>query len=506
MDSRFSSSLGVFDISWQFVVMVTSALLVVLFSYASSFAPLKTISKERGSFRSSLSEQPLQWFQDLMDSDSENSEDEVEDEAVRDFHDNNSRVLHFCFLVHGHRGFSRDLSYLQRRMQRLVREERSQLYTDRQEGKEAKYLDLIVHATECNERRTDDGVENGGGRLADEVEQVVMREIRNRSERDENHTISLSFLGNSLGGLYSRYALALLHEKGDETDKGVFVWNKTINVHANVFCTTATPHLGIAGHTYLPIPRTAEIGVAHAMGNTGRDLFRLNDLLKRMATEPRYLDPLKKFRRRVAYANAYGTDFPVPTQTAAFLSESSSYPHYFPGEDSGDSVAVDDNGLVIATLHTDPVESCSPSSESEEDNTVSLSDLEEMSRALDSLGWKKVFIDVRKEIPKLPLKNPLRPRSSTVSRDGASAADEERDDTDGIVRLKEQGVASSRDVAAVLSLPDEKFHWPMGHNMMVAFSRSKLSSYMNKAGRPIVDSLAKELVSFISSFDVEEIQ
>lgn len=75
-----------------------------------------------------------------------------------------------------------------------------------------------------------------------------------------------------------------------------------------------------------------------------------------MATSPKFLEPLGKFRKRIAYANAYGTDFPVPTQTAAFLSKKSSYPHHFVEEDSDseneDCVVVDDNGLVIATLHT----------------------------------------------------------------------------------------------------------------------------------------------------------
>jgi hypothetical protein len=71
-----------------------------------------------------------------------------------------------------------------------------------------------------------------------------------------------------------------------------------------------------------------------------------------------------------------------------------------------------------------------------------------------------------------------------------------------ITRLRKKGsVVGSKDVAeAVLGpalLDEEFFHWPLGHNMMVAFSRNRLSTYMNKAGRPVVDSLAKELVDDI---------
>jgi hypothetical protein len=71
-----------------------------------------------------------------------------------------------------------------------------------------------------------------------------------------------------------------------------------------------------------------------------------------------------------------------------------------------------------------------------------------------------------------------------------------------IARLRKKGsVVESKDVAeAVLGpalLDEEFFHWPLGHNMMVAFSRNRLSTYMNKAGRPVVDSLAKQLVQDI---------
>jgi hypothetical protein len=61
----------------------------------------------------------------------------------------------------------------------------------------------------------------------------------------------------------------------------------------------------------------------------------------------------------------------------------------------------------------------------------------------------------------------------------------------------------SRDVAAAVTAPmfEEKLHWPVGHNMMVAFSRSRWSTYMNKGGRPVVDSLAKELVQDIFTWN-----
>jgi hypothetical protein len=75
-----------------------------------------------------------------------------------------------------------------------------------------------------------------------------------------------------------------------------------------------------------------------------------------------------------------------------------------------------------------------------------------------------------------------------------------------LTQLKLRGVVGSKDIAAAVTTPlfDEQFHWPMGHNMMVAFSRSKLSSYLNKAGRPVVDALAKALVEDIFAWQLEQ--
>ena len=77
-----------------------------------------------------------------------------------------------------------------------------------------------------------------------------------------------------------------------------------------------------------------------------------------------------------------------------------------------------------------------------------------------------------------------------------------------IHQLKAKGILSSKEVAASVlttALPDEElaFHWPMGHNMIVAFSRSRWSTKMYKAGRPVVDSLVKELVDDILAFENE---
>jgi len=362
---------------------------------------------------------------------------------------------------------------------------------------------MVVHSAICNERKTTDGVAAGGERLVEEMLHVIREEMK---VRPLTQNITISVIGNSLGGIYGRYAVAKLAERCDyvENDDKHWLLDGKYRLHFNIFCTTATPHLGIAGHTYLPLPRTAEIGVAHAMGDTGKDLFRLNDLMKKMGTSSEFLEPLGSFKKRIAYANAYGTDFPVPANTAAFLSESSSYPHHFVEDnDEDDRVVVDDNGLVIATLHTPPL--CNL--------TMSHNDTDElahMSASLDSLGWKKVFIDVRKEMPRISIPR-MRRNTNGSPNGGLSGSDEEekveierRDQA--IHRLKQKGVVSSKDVAAAVTTPifEDTFHWPVGHNMIVAFSRSRLSTYLNKAGRPVVDALAKELVEDVFSWMPED--
>lgn len=444
-------------------------------------------------------------------------------------------ITHFCFLLHGHRGLSKDLAYMQVMMQRVAMTQKQQRDSH----------DMVVHSSACNQGKTTDGIQNGGDRLVQEMREVILQEMIKRhsellglpvvkdsdttseqsaSEQPKIYDVTLSILGNSLGGLFGRYAIAKLIERHCvwEEDTKCWILDDRFRLHLNTFCTTATPHLGVSRHTYVKIPRTAEIGVAHALGATGKDLFRLNDLLHAMATSPTFLKPLGQFRKRIAYANAYGTDFPVPASTAAFLSENSTYPHYIvetnttststSTSEDGTVTTEIHGGLVIATLYTpaqpdddqddekednDDGSQVSSSNSSESVNSRKSGDLEDeldhMSRSLDRLGWKKVFVDIRRELPSAELPKWTRRSSSDL------------DDSTPIPNLRslqlENRVVESREVAAAVTLPtDNRVALPLGHNMIVAFSRSPLSTFMNKGGRPLVDALAKELVEDIFSW------
>ena len=332
--------------------------------------------------------------------------------------------------------------------------------------------------------------------------------------------------------------------------------------------------MGISKHTFVPLPRSAEIGAAYVLGETGRDLFRLNDVMKTMATSPEFLDPLRKFRKRVAFANAYATDFPVPASTAAFLSEDSTYPHHFSDKIATENPKADtdwkkidkdnESGCIIATLHTHQEES-SPQNLHAPSGTEVVDDLVQMSNSLDSLGWTKVFIDIRKEIPlgvsvSIPksLRNGIGKslltsskrlilgdmnqssilddlRNATAAGGGGSSASnnyttgsatqstetnsaisvspdcddiDENDETlpqSAIQKLRQKGVVESRDVASAVSIPEDmRFHFPIGHNLMVAKDGGVVLGSLYKGGRPVMDALAKRLVKDIFGWTLEE--
>lgn len=220
-----------------------------------------------------------------------------------------------------------------------------------------------------------------------------------------------------------------------------------------------------------------------------------------------------RFRKRVAYANAFGTDFVVPTQTAAFLDEDSHSLHYFDEyfDENIDEMIVDDIkqeigataasegsnktnrsfkpslaeelGLVIATFHTKQ-----GSFKDTATGVSSMKDLTVMSSSLDGLGWTKVFVDIRREIP-LALSIPIGSNNEHINCP--------------IQKLKSsKKVVESRDLAKAVSGNPTKtlISLPLGHNAICAMSRGAVTLAMNSGGMPVVDSLATKLTNDISSW------
>jgi hypothetical protein len=199
-----------------------------------------------------------------------------------------------------------------------------------------------------------------------------------------------------------------------------------------------------------------------------------------MATSPRFLTPLASFQRRFAYSNAYETDFVVPGTTAAFLDKESDYPHRFEDQGKANICPASERGLIAATLCTIP-----PKQVNRAKSKVD-SSLTAMSSSLDSLGWRKIFIDIRREIPAISL-----PMFKSLGPDCP------------ISQLKSlTSEVKSSDLAMAISTSSSyRISLPLGHNAICAFSRGAVSTALNRGGRPVVDSLALDLTDEISQWN-----
>lgn len=326
---------------------------------------------------------------------------------------------HLVILVHGWLGNDRELAYLQESM-------------ERQSTTAASQQRLVFHSAKCNLKRTGDGVIPGGQRLVEEVKDQI--------EKIDGDVL-LSFVGNSLGGLYARYAIAHM-------DTSIM----SSKVTPFIFCTTATPHLGIGNHTYIPLPRSLEKLAGTVMQTTGRDMFGMTTIIFEMGTRELYLEPLRKFKSRIAMANAFGTDFQVPTATAAFLSGNSDYPH---------KTLPPKKDYVLSVETASDTERCKEN---------------DMSQCLDSLGWTKIFVDVRDDIP-------LPGLTLFFGKEETSLGD----------RLE----WASKDLVQPLSRFGRKWKLPLGHMVSCANSRDGFNSWFNANGRPKVDQLAQDMLQLM---------
>lgn len=427
-------------------------------------------------------------------------------------------MTHFAFLVHGYNGQPADLRYLRCAMATIAEKELG--CNDKSNNpKEISSQDrVVIHSCQTNYGQTGDGIAKGGTRILEEILSVI-REHSTRSTDDDEEAvdITVSFIGNSLGGLYSRYAIARLAELSSATDEQFILLEGNIRLHLNIFCSTATPHLGISGHTYFSLPRTAEIGIGKIMGQTGRDIFRISDLVRVMCTCPSYLEPLRLFRKRIAYANAYCTDFVVPTSTAAFLNPDSTYPHYtttptkdLDGESQTSSYK---RGMVVATFNTPPGKSGSrPATPIDLSQDLSegkrsmfkptesqrrKNELLEMSNSLDCLGWKKVIVDVREHMPSFKIPNMVKKKSGIESESFTNMENEEMQSLD----KGPSDILESRHVASAFSNYEDVLPFPLGHNTMVAVEKKSLTKSVFSGGRPLMDGLAKEILGEIFAWD-----
>ena len=267
----------------------------------------------------------------------------------------NTSTYHIIILEHGMVGNRKELEYLKEALEHA-----------HTRSTEKKGSVLLVHSAECNEKDSLDGIEAGGHRFANEINDVVRRVatgiVREHLQRQqcsrlrpkkaiESTNITLSIIGNSLGGLFARFAVRYI-DWMVPIDLGSTSPIIEIHVIPNLFVTIATPHLGIKDMTYFKVPEFLERLAAWTFGQTGNDLFRrgnlkkkkskifaiksdseahsksnevqqikYNDIIEELCLNPEFIRPLSRFSRRIAYANAFSSDIAVSTATGAFLAD-----------------------------------------------------------------------------------------------------------------------------------------------------------------------------------------
>ncbi|KAI5657338.1 hypothetical protein M9H77_26131 [Catharanthus roseus] len=280
---------------------------------------------------------------------------------------------------------------------------------------------FLIYASSCNTyTKTFTGIDGAGKRLADEVMQVVKKTESLRK---------ISFLAHSLGGLFARYAVAMLYKPKNSIDqlneddsspnaKAKTLYSSNSGSIAGLepinFITLATPHLGVRGRKQLPfllgVPFLEKIAPPLApifVGRTGSQLFLTDGkpnrppLLLRMASDcedGKFISALGAFRCRILYANV-SYDHMVGWRTSSIRREKELVK---PPQRS-----LDGYKHVVDVEYCPPVSSEGPhfppeAAKAKEaaqnapnaQNTLEYHEImeEEMIRGLQQLGWKKVDV------------------------------------------------------------------------------------------------------------------
>ncbi|KAK8936025.1 hypothetical protein KSP39_PZI013730 [Platanthera zijinensis] len=270
--------------------------------------------------------------------------------------------------------------------------------------------------------KTFSGIDGAGRRLAEEVLCVVQK---------TKSLKKISFLAHSLGGLFTRYAIAILYSSGslyssqhkdsihsddENPDKSerISSLGQIAGLEPINFITLATPHLGVRGRKQLPfllgLPFLEKLAAPLApmlTGKTGRQLFITDGkpeqlpLLLRMTSDSsdlKFISSLAAFKNRVLYANV-SYDHMVGWRTSSIRRESELIK---PPQQS-----LDGYKHIVNVQYCPPISSGGPrfppeAAKAKEaaknapstQNTAEYHDIveEEMIHGLQRVGWKKVDV------------------------------------------------------------------------------------------------------------------
>jgi hypothetical protein len=231
-----------------------------------------------------------------------------------------SSAEHLLVLVHGLWGNPNHLNYLRDTLQARQSDERLHIFLPKSNADSFTY----------------DGIEVGGERITNEIEQKI-KEL----EQDGAKIKKISLTGYSLGGLVSRYAIGLMYKNG------LFDDIEPVN-----FTTFATPHLGIKTPKKGYRSLLWDFMGSRTLSVSGQqmfliDKFRESDrpLLSIMADDSSiFMKGLNLFKNKWLYANTTN-DRSVPFFTASinsfdpFVDLGKIDVHYLPDQD--DPVVLD---------------------------------------------------------------------------------------------------------------------------------------------------------------------
>ncbi|KAL9042269.1 MAG: hypothetical protein Q9180_000715 [Flavoplaca navasiana] len=217
------------------------------------------------------------------------------EESDRTFIDPQRKADHLCVLVHGLWGTPSHLDYLAKSL--------------REKHPEGK-LNILV-AKSNSGSYTYDGIETGGERVTQEVEELLNELIQGGTP-----IVKLSIVGYSLGGLIARYAIGLLYSKG---------WFETIKPIN--FTTFATPHLGVRTPLRGYHSQLWNAFGARTLSSSGRQLFTIDTFrdtkrpILSVLADPSsiFIRALSEFKTRNLYANIVN-DRSAPFYTTAIAS------------------------------------------------------------------------------------------------------------------------------------------------------------------------------------------
>eukprot|EP00578_Thalassiosira_sp_NH16_P031198 CAMPEP_0181080396 /NCGR_PEP_ID=MMETSP1071-20121207/2544_1 /TAXON_ID=35127 /ORGANISM="Thalassiosira sp., Strain NH16" /LENGTH=433 /DNA_ID=CAMNT_0023161869 /DNA_START=82 /DNA_END=1379 /DNA_ORIENTATION=+ len=409
---------------------------------------------------------------------------------------------HFIFLVHGFMGNPDELSYAEDSIKKAAIQSNSDTAIS------DTNINIITHRVTCNIQKTFDGIEAGGKRVANEVQDFVSNHITKAvglnnvgmEKHGEDFHASISFIGYSLGGMYARYAISVLPLKFDR-----------IRLHPLSFATAATPHLGLASNSYVILPRFLEYLMGYGFGRSGQDLFRLHrgkkkrndavpdDIVYEMATADEFLAPLSAFHRRVSYVNAFGTDLMVPLATSGILSPYSNSCQYLsPDYDHWNKEEI---GFDVCAFQTKQYENINKGLQSSGTRSSRKDEALTMSLSLDSLGWKKVFVDCRKGMSSPSIRCICRHPRKDLMNDAVSKKKDvlQRDELDNDTTLSFE----SRELCEFMKTSEYWHLAPTGHFLLVAHSKTRRGARKFAKGRPLVDQAALDFVNYVKEFQMK---